>query len=73
MINHRRYFIRETEAGHSTRPSNSWNLQLNFTHNNIIDKNNQCYYYHVIRMQLWRPGSTQSDFRKDTILGRVSY
>jgi hypothetical protein len=25
----------------------------------------QCYHYHVIRMQLRRPGSTQSDFRKD--------
>jgi hypothetical protein len=27
----------------------------------------------VIRMQLLRPESTQSDFRKDTILGHVSY
>jgi hypothetical protein len=27
----------------------------------------QCY--HVIRMQLQRPESTQSDFQKDTILG----
>jgi hypothetical protein len=31
----------------------------------------QCY--HVIRMQLRRPESTQSDFQKDTILGNVSY
>jgi hypothetical protein len=31
----------------------------------------QCY--HVIRMQLRQPESTQSDFQKDTILGRVSY
>jgi hypothetical protein len=30
----------------------------------------QCY---VIRMQLRRPESTQSDFQKDTILGHVSY
>jgi hypothetical protein len=29
----------------------------------------QCY--HVIRMQLRRPESTQSDFQKDTILGHV--
>jgi hypothetical protein len=27
----------------------------------------QCY--HIIRMQLQRPESTQSDFQKDTILG----
>jgi hypothetical protein len=35
-----------------------------------------CMYgqrYHVIRMQLRRPESTQSDFQKDTILGHVSY
>jgi hypothetical protein len=31
----------------------------------------QCY--HVMRMQLRRPESTQSDFQKDTILGHVSY
>jgi hypothetical protein len=31
----------------------------------------QCY--HVIRMQLRRPESTQSDFQKDTILGHLSY
>jgi hypothetical protein len=31
----------------------------------------QCY--HVIRMHLQRPESTQSDFQKDTILGHVSY
>jgi hypothetical protein len=31
----------------------------------------QCY--HVIRMQLQRPESTQSDFQKDIILGHVSY
>jgi hypothetical protein len=31
----------------------------------------QCY--HVIRMQLRRPESTQRDFQKDTILGHVSY
>jgi endonuclease IV len=31
----------------------------------------QCY--HVIRMQLRRPESKQSDFQKDTILGHVSY
>jgi hypothetical protein len=31
----------------------------------------QCY--HVIRMQLQRPESTQNDFQKDTILGHVSY
>jgi hypothetical protein len=31
----------------------------------------QCY--HVIRMQLRRPESTQSDFQEDTILGHVSY
>jgi hypothetical protein len=31
----------------------------------------QCY--HVIRMQLRRPESTQSDLPKDTILGHVSY
>jgi hypothetical protein len=29
--------------------------------------------YHVIRMQLRRPESMQSDFQKDTILGHVSY
>jgi hypothetical protein len=29
--------------------------------------------YHVIRMQLRRPESTQSNFQKDTILGHVSY
>jgi hypothetical protein len=28
---------------------------------------------HVIRMQLLRPESTQSNFQKDTILGHVSY
>jgi hypothetical protein len=35
----------------------------------------QCYqyHYHIIRVQLRRPESTQSDFRKDTILGHVSY
>jgi hypothetical protein len=33
--------------------------------------NGQCY--HVIRMQLRRPESTQTDFQKDTILGHVSY
>jgi hypothetical protein len=31
----------------------------------------QCY--HVIRMQLRRPESTQGDLQKDTILGHVSY
>jgi hypothetical protein len=31
----------------------------------------QCY--HVIRMQLRHPQSTQSDFQKDTILDHVSY
>jgi hypothetical protein len=31
----------------------------------------QCY--HVIRMQLRRPESTQSDFRKHAILGHVRY
>jgi hypothetical protein len=31
----------------------------------------QCY--HVIRMQLRRQESAQSDFQKDTILGNVSY
>jgi hypothetical protein len=31
----------------------------------------QCY--HVIRMQLRRPESMQSDFQKNTILGHVSY
>jgi hypothetical protein len=31
----------------------------------------QCY--HVIRMQLRRPESTQNDFQKDPILGHVSY
>jgi hypothetical protein len=30
----------------------------------------QCY--HVIRMHLRRPESTQSDFQKDTIMGHVS-
>jgi hypothetical protein len=28
---------------------------------------------HVIRIQLRGPESTQSDFRKDTILGHVNY
>jgi hypothetical protein len=35
-----------------------------------------CMYgqrYHVIRMQLRRSESTQSDFQKDTILGHVNY
>jgi hypothetical protein len=33
----------------------------------------QCHQHHVIRMQLRRPESTQSDFQKYTILGHVSY
>jgi hypothetical protein len=38
---------------------------------NMLLMYGQCY--HVIRMELRRPGSTQSDFQKDTILGHVSY
>jgi hypothetical protein len=38
---------------------------------NILLRYGQCY--HVIRMQLRRPESTQSDFQKDTNLGHVSY